>query len=415
MTEQRRLRVVLATIGSRGDVQPMLALAQTLRQRGHTPLLAAPPNFKTWIEGLGFEFAPLGQDMQVFIQEHPEMMTGNPLKMGRGFLHYFHQQLAPQALALVAACRGADVLVYAGLALFSGASAAQAAQLPSLCLQFTNCLLPSRLHPPALLPKHGLPGWMNRLAWTLERGMGNRAMRGTLNAMRATLGLAPVAHLWTHLIDGATVVIAADATLLPPDPAWQGRYAYANFLFFDDPKPLDPELDAWLRDGAPPVFVGFGSMSGAATERMETLMTEAITATGRRGLVGSGWSGLGRGTLPAGWRVVGDVAHAQLFARVAVVVHHGGSGTTAQALRAGVPQVVLPLILDQFHHGHRLCVAGLAPPPVPLEKVSALQLANAVQAALALPAGPRERMRQRLLASNAGLDVVQRVEALAGW
>ena len=413
MSDRRSLRVVLATIGSRGDVQPMLALAQTLRQRGHMPVVAAPPNFQAWIEGLGFEFAPLGQDMQVFIAEHPEMMTGNPLRMGRGFLRFFKEQLAAQAAELRAACQSADAMVYAGLAFFSGASVAEALRLPAVCLQFTNCLLPSRLHPPAMLPVHGLPQWLNRLAWSLERHMGNSAMRGTLNAMRAGLGLPPVGNIWRHLIDEVKVVIAADASLLPPDPDWRGRYAYDNFVFFDDPMPLDPELDAWLRDGEPPVFLGFGSMSGAATDRMEALMTQAIAATGRRCLVGAGWSGLGTGALPAGWRVVRDAPHALLFPRTAVVVHHGGSGTTAQALRAGVPQVVLPLLLDQFHHAHRLYVSGLAPRPVPLEKVSAAQLADSIRAALALPAAAREAFRNRLQGSDARLNVVQRVELLA--
>jgi UDP:flavonoid glycosyltransferase YjiC (YdhE family) len=413
MTEQRTLRVVLATIGSRGDVQPMLALAQTLQARGHTPLVVAPPNFRAWVQGLGFEFAPLGVDMQVFIREHPEMMTGNPLKMGRGFLQYFKAQLLPQAVELHAACLGADALVYAGLAFFSGASVAQALRLPAMCLQFTTALLPSGLHPPTMLPVQGLPAWLNRLAWMLERRMGNSAMRDTLNSMRESLGLPPVANIWTHLMDGPNVLIAADATLLPPDQAWPERFAYANFLYFDDPARMDPDLDAWLRDGEAPVFIGFGSMSGAATARMENLMIDAIGAIGRRCLVGSGWSGLGSGQLPQGWRVVRDVPHAPLFARAAVVVHHGGSGTTAQALRAGVPQVVLPLLLDQFHHAHRLYVNGLAPRPVPLEKVSARQLTEAIGAALALPAGPREVVRDRLRAADARVDIAQRVERMA--
>lgn len=413
MSDRRSLRVVLATIGSRGDVQPMLALAQALRQRGHLPVVVAPPNFRTWTEGLGFEFAPLGQDMQVFMRDHPELMTGNPIRLARGFLKYFQEQLALQAADLRAAGQGADAMVYAGLAFFSGASVAEALQLPALCLQFTNCLLPSRLHPPTMLPIHGLPQWLNRLAWALERQMGDSAVRGTLNVMRASLGLPPVGNIWRLLIDEARVVIAADAGLLPPDPGWQGRYAYANFVFFDDPMPLDPELDDWLRDGEPPVFLGFGSMSGAATDRMEALMTRAIAATGKRCLVGAGWSGLGTGGLPKGWRVVRDAPHALLFPRTAVVVHHGGSGTMAQALRAGVPQVVLPLLLDQFHHAHRLFVCGVAPKPVPLEKVSAAQLAECIHTALSLPAAPREAFRERLQDGDARLDVVQRVELLA--
>ncbi len=407
------LRVVLATIGSRGDVQPMLALAQSLRARGHVPVLAAPVNFEHWITSLGFAYAPLGRDMHAFMQDNPEMLTGNTRRMGRGFLRYFRAELSDQAAQLVQACAGADALVYAGLALFSGASAASACGLPAINLQFTTCLLPSGAHPPTIVPWQGLPAWLNRLLWAIQHRAGNAAMLGTVNRMRASLQLPPVRNVWTHWIDETALVIAADATVLPADPRWDKRYSYSNFLYFNDARALDPELEAWLADGEPPVFVGFGSMSGAGPQRVERLLTDALLDTGRRCLLGAGWGGLGKLALPAHWRAVGDVPHALLFPRTAVVVHHGGSGTTAQALRAGVPQVVLPLLLDQFHHAHRLHLAGLAPKPVPMERVMAAQLSDAVEAALRLPAPPRRAMQERLRDSDAGADIVKRVEALA--
>jgi UDP:flavonoid glycosyltransferase YjiC (YdhE family) len=406
------MRVVLATIGSRGDVQPMLALAQSLRARGHVPVLAAPVNFEPWITSLGFEYAPLGRDMQVFMQEHPEMLTGNTREMGRGFLKYFNAELSDQAAQLAQACGGADALVYAGLALFSGASVASACGLPAINLQFTTCLLPSSAHPPTIVPWQGLPAWLNRLLWAMQHHAGNAAMLGTVNAMRAGLRLPPVRNVWTHWIDETALMIAADETVLPPDPQWGKRFTFANFLFFNDARALAPELDAWLVDGEPPVFVGFGSMSGAGPQRVERLLTDALMDNGRRCLLGAGWGGLGKLSLPGQWRVVGDVPHAQLFPRVAAVVHHGGSGTTAQALRAGVPQVVLPLLLDQFHHAHRLYLAGLAPKPVPMERVTAAQLRNAVEAALHLPAPPRMAVQERLRNSDAGADIVARLERL---
>jgi UDP:flavonoid glycosyltransferase YjiC (YdhE family) len=239
-------------------------------------------------------------------------------------------------------------------------------------------------------------------------------MRGTLNAVRSRLDLPLVDGIRRHLAEDCPLVIAADEVLFPAEPRWNGRYAYANFLFFDDPRPLDPELDAWLSDGLPPVFVGFGSMSGKGTDRASRVIVDAIGATGRRCIIGAGWAGMGTGALPSSWRVVDDVPHALLFPRVAVVVHHGGSGTTAQALRAGVPQVLLPLILDQFHHAHRLHLAGIAPRPVPMERITAPALARAIQSAMDLPAGPRLAAATRLRASDARQQIVQRVETMAG-
>lgn len=410
----RSLRIVLAAIGSRGDVQPALALAQALAERGHVPVVAAPPNFQTWVTGLGFEFKPLGMDIQVFLQDNPEVMTGHPLKLTREVIRYLTAQWPQHVTQLALISEGADIIVHAGIALMTGPIVAEAMRLPSLGVLYTNCLMPSSLHPPPTIRARGLPGWLNRWLWQLDHVLANLFVRGMFNRRRASLQLAPVRNVRHYLFEQNAPVIAIDETLFPPDPRWDGLYAYTGFLFLDDPAPLDPQLDAWLRDGEPPVFVGFGSMSGKGIDRAGKMMLDAVSATGRRCIVGAGWGGLGAGELPDGWRVVRDAPHALLFPRMAVVVHHGGSGTTAQALRAGVPQVLVPLFLDQFHHAHRLHLAGLAPKPVAMEKMTPAQLAASLAAALALPAGPRQAAAQRLRASDARGDIVRRVEAIAG-
>lgn len=405
------MRVVLATVGSRGDVQPMLALAQAFVARGHVPLVAAPPNFETWVTSLGFDFAPVGVDIQGFLAEHSDALTGNPLKMLKETSRYFNEQMPLQAQQLKPLCDDADAVLYGGLAVVAP-MVADHVRLPVLGVLYTSCMLPSSQHPPISIPWHGLPNWMNDLLWRANRLLSDSLGLKTFNAVRASFGQPPVDHLRRYLFEDHPLVIAADEILFPPDPLWQGRYPYANFLFFDDPAPLDPELDAWLSDGEPPVFVGFGSMSGKGTDRVEGLIVEAVSATGRRCIVGAGWAGLDAGALPPGWRVVRDAPHALLFPRTAAVVHHGGSGTTAQALRAGVPQVLLPLILDQFHHAHRLHLAGIAPRPVPMEKITAAELAGAIQAALELPAGPRRAAAARLGASDGRGEIVRRVETM---
>jgi UDP:flavonoid glycosyltransferase YjiC (YdhE family) len=410
------LRVVLATVGSRGDVQPMLAVAQGLVARGHTPLVAAPPNFEGWVKSLGFEFAPLGADMQVFMQQNRQDMSGHPLKMLRGMSRYFSEQIPLQVRQLVPLCRGAQAMLFGGIAL-AAPSVAEHLRLPTLCVLYTTCMLPSSRHPPPMVPWHGMPDWMNDLLWRANKLLSDKLASGTLNSARASIGLPPVNGLRRHLLEQCPLVIAADEVLFPPDPAWQGRFPYANFVYFDDPAPLDPELDAWLADGEPPVFVGFGSMSAEGTDRVGRLIVDAIAATGRRCIIGAGWAGLGAGSLPAGWRVVREAPHALLFPRVAAIVHHGGSGTTASALRAGVPQVVLPLILDQFHHAHRLHLAGIAPRPVPMEDITAAELGAAIMTALEMPEGPRLAAAERLRASDGRAEIVRRLESLAaaGW
>ena len=282
------LRVVLATVGSRGDVQPMLAIAQLLVAHGHTPVVAAPPNFEVWVRSLGFEFAPLGADMQVYMEENRQAMGGNPLKMVRGMSRYFSEQIPLQVQQLVTVCQGAQAILWGGIAV-AAPSVAEHLRLPLLGVLYTTCMLPSSRHPPPMVPWHGMPDWMNDLLWRANRLLGDKLALGTLNAARSSIGLPPVAHLRSHITEDCPLVIAADETLFPPDPEWQGRYPFANFIYFDDPTPLDPELDAWLADGEPPVFVGFGSMSAEGTDRVGKLIVEAVSATDRRCIVGAGW------------------------------------------------------------------------------------------------------------------------------
>ena len=411
MNRRPTLRIVLATVGSRGDVQPMIALAQTLAARGHTPVIAAPPNFEAWVKSLGFEFEPLGFDIQEYLANNGASLTGNPVKMLQMISRFFAEQLPLQMRHLVKVCKGADAILAGGLA-FCAPSVAAHLGVPVLYVFYSTCLLPSSLHPPTVVPWQGLPAWQNDLLWRANHVLVDAMMRKVLNAARAEFGLAAIDSLKEHFTVDMPAIIAADKDLFPPDPLWGERYPYANFIYFDDPARLDPALDDWLNQGEPPVFVGFGSMSGEGTGRIERMIVQAVSATGLRCIVGAGWAGFGASELPPTWRVVKEVPHALLFPRTGVVVHHGGSGTSATALRAGVPQVILPLILDQFYHAHCLHRAGIAPRPIPMEKITASELASAITAALALPEAPRKAAAARLGASDGRNAVADRIEAM---
>jgi UDP:flavonoid glycosyltransferase YjiC (YdhE family) len=391
-------------------VQPLLALGQTLRQRGHRVLVAAPPNFAVWVQSLGFDFAPLGRDMQQFLADHPDVLTGNVRRATPLLKDYFADALPRQMPELQAICSGADALVWAGLAI-TAPSVAERLGIPALGVLYSTCMVPSGLHPPPTVRWHGLPPWLNRVLWWLHDRLADSMLGQPLNQARRQAGLAPV-DLREHLLHGCDYTIAVDETLFPGDPAWPGNLQRANFLYLDDPEPLDAELEAWLQQGEPPVYLGFGSMGGPGTQRLEALLLQALKASGRRCLIAAGWAGLGQQALPAGWRSVAAAPHAQLFPRVAVVVHHGGSGTTAQALRAGVPQVLLPLILDQYHHAHRLYRGGLTPRPVSMERIGAAQLGQSIEAALAWPLAVRQVASLRLQQSDGGTQVAKQIETL---
>jgi vancomycin aglycone glucosyltransferase len=409
----KSLNIILATVGSRGDVQPMVALARTLKGRGHSVTVAAPPDFGDWIQQEGFKFAPVGSDIKKYLHDNPGALGGSAAEMYRSGKAFFDSQLQLQANDLRVACQGADMVVWAGLAI-AAMAVAEGMKLPVLGVVYSSCVVPSARHAPPAFPRHGLPDWVNRLLWVINGYVTGKLVGRPFNALRAQFALPPVR--FRKFMMQTNFIIAADAGLMPLDDAWGPNIRRGNFIYLDDPRPLPADLQDWLDDGEPPVYVGFGSMSGKGTDHVEKVVHEALSATGRRCLISAGWAGLGTRGMPSDasrWRVVGEVSHQSLFPRMAAVVHHGGSGTTANALRAGVPQVVLPLILDQFHHAHRLQLAGLAPKAASMEKVTAQQLATAIEAAIAMPPEARQAVSARLRASDGAGDAADALEALA--
>ena len=403
------MRAVLATVGTRGDVQPMLALAQALVVRGHSVLVACPPSFGDWVRSHGIEHAALGEDLSALLEES----DGKLARSLRGMRGYFAQQMALQGPRLVELAQGADVIAGTAMA-WMVRSVAEKLDIPARGVLPSTCL-PSRLHPPPLMPFYGLPQAVNAALWWLSDSVQDRLMLEPVNQARARLDLQPVASFTHHLFAELEQVIAADPEVLPPDPAWQGRYPYIGFAFLEDASPLEAALERWLAAGEPPVYVGFGSMTFGARERVARAVRQALAEVGRRCLVsGAIASALVQlGPLPPHFFVVRDAPHAALFPRCAAVVHHGGSGTMAAALRAGVPQVILPVMLDQFHHAHHLLRLGLAPTAPKLANVTARKLARALQEALALPVQPRKALAQRLQQSDAGAAFAAQLERAA--
>jgi UDP:flavonoid glycosyltransferase YjiC (YdhE family) len=404
------MRVVLPSIGSRGDVQPMVAIAQALVARGHHPVLAAPPDFEAWVRGFGIDFVPLGIDANAFMAEHREKLGGNPWQFFREARRRFDEDLPHQLDVLLDLGRDAGAIVFAALAA-TAPSAGEKLGIPALGVLFTTSVIPSPEHAPVVIPWRTAPRWANALLWRLMDTGWNLLLRKGLNDARLRHGLQPVRDVDQHLYGESKFVVAVDPELFPLEREWDARIPHTGFLFLQPKETsLDADLEAWLGEGEPPIYVGFGSMMGKGPERMRRIIVEAITAVGKRAIVSRGWADLGR-ELPAGWRAIGETPHPLLFPRMACVVHHGGSGTTASALRAGVPQVILPLILDQYHHARVLYERGLAPRPVPMEKITAAQLANAIREALRIPEARRLAVAERLQKSRGADAIVDRVEA----
>jgi vancomycin aglycone glucosyltransferase len=220
--------------------------------------------------------------------------------------------------------------------------------------------------------------------------IGVLAIRGTINRGLASRGLAAIASPLGHIYGGC-VVLAADPDLAPIGHDRSASMVCTDAWIFDEPYTLDPRVDAFLNLDPAPIYVGFGSMVATLAEELTAHAVNAARAVGRPLILAGGWAGLDRYATDTDVVLTVDaVPHQAVFPRVAMAVHHGGAGTTTAVARAGVPQVILPHILDQYYWAHRVERLGLGPRSLPVELVTADLLADRFAAALG-----DERIRER--------------------
>lgn len=406
------MRILVAAMGSRGDVQPALALALALQKAGHEPLLNAPPDFEKWAAGLGLPFASAGANMEQTLQQNAGRLRGNPLVLGRAIREILLQLVPEMMERLLDAAQGVDAIVSANQIL--SRTVAEVRSLPIMGVIYTPTLIRSSSHPPMIARWQTAPPWMNRVLWWLADRGASRIFLEPLNIERAKLGLAPAQSYERHIYGGVPHMLACDPVLAPTPPDWSHLdVTTTGPWYYDDPAELDAEVSAFLDAGPAPVYVGFGSMPSEDAAAATRTIVAGAGASGRRVLLSKGWAGFGGDSLPPSVKVVsGPMPHAKLFPRLAAVVHHGGSGTTSAALRAGVPQVIVPHFLDQYYFAHRLEVLGIAPAAIPVRKLDSERLARAIDAAIALDPEPRMAAGTRLRDATGLQRAVALVEAV---
>jgi UDP:flavonoid glycosyltransferase YjiC (YdhE family) len=374
------MRVLLAPHGTRGDVQPMLALAHGLAARSHDVAFIVPANFVAWIRSHGFAAESNGVDVEAVLTD-----PGADLQSMRWQRRHLSSLVARLFESLGRYSGEADVIVGAGIQM-AASSLAEQRDVPYANAVFCPCGVPSRATPPPPIKTQTLPRWVNRLLWDVGGPVTSLALRGLLNRGRAGLGLRPLHDVLDHL-SGDLVLVAADRDLGPiAEDAPARAVATDAWMLPSDTATADSTLEAFLRLDPPSVYVGFGSMVAAQARELATSVIAAVRATGRAAIVAGGWADLGR-HVEAGddLLIVRSAPHAAVFPRVAAVVHHGGAGTTTAAAAAGVPQVVLPHILDQFYWAHRVAQLGLGPRAMPVDLVTPDILAERLDDALSDP------------------------------
>jgi UDP:flavonoid glycosyltransferase YjiC (YdhE family) len=340
------------------------------------------------------DFFPLRGDVQRIMasetgRKFMESGGGNPLRSVRTIRTLIAPVIQEMAADALAACQDADALVCLGVFSAFGQSITEGRGIPLLHVEPTP-LLPTRAFAAASWPvQKDLGGLHNHLSGLAMLQVLWQWYLPFIRDFRRSLGLPRLSFArYYHRLREAPLLAAYSPRVIPRPPDWPASVDITGYLFLDPEPGWAPPagLAAFLEGGPPPVYIGFGSMSGRDPEKLAGLVLEALAISGQRGVLSTGWGGLRPADLPQNVFVLDSAPHAWLFPRMAAVVHHGGAGTTAEGLRAGVPNVIVPFVLDQPFWGARISAAGLGPEPIPQKRLSAARLAVAIRAAVADPA-----------------------------
>lgn len=415
------MHITIATVGTRGDVQPYLALGRGLRAAGHAVAVATDPSFGSFVRESGLDFAPVPADPRQALQEDIRKLN-NPVR----FSQWAKRQFGPLALRytaeLLEAARGTDLLLANPLA-FAAFHVAE--RLGILCLPaYLQPVTPSTAFVAATGAEY--PGWLpgrGRLNYTsghLSNQLFFRLMLPTINQCRQeVLGLPPLPWKLYATLDivAEPIIYGYSRYVVPVPPDW-GPWLHVTGYWFGDEVPYSPppELAEFLAAGPPPVYFGLGSIVDQEAEEVTRIVVGALKMAGKRGILLGGWSNLGGGSLPPEILRIDSVPHDWLFPRMAAVVHHGGAGTTAAGLRAGVPSVIVPFFADQPFWGRRIRALGAGPAAIPRKRLSTERLAAAIREATEDPAiaGCAAEVGRRIRSEDgvkAAVEVIERLTA----
>ncbi|MCJ1314633.1 hypothetical protein MMC25_008315 [Agyrium rufum] len=446
------LNVVIHVVGSRGDVQPFVALGQVLKNTyGHRVRLATHPVFKDFIEENGLEFFSIGGDpaeLMAFMVKNPGLMPGkDALKSGdigkrrKGMYEIVKgcwrscfeagdgtgvpvsdDRLDERAsfdsgisLSADSASKPfvADAII-ANPPSFAHVHCAEKMGIP-LHLMFTMPWSPTQAfpHPLANIQSTNADVSMtNFLSYALVEMMTWQGLGDIINRFREkSLGLEPVSLMWAPGMASRMRIpytYCWSPSLIPKPKDWAAHISISGFYFLSLAQNYtpDPALKEFLDAGPPPVYIGFGSIVVDDPNVMTHMIFEAVKLSGQRALVSKGWGGLGADDLdvPEGIFMLGDVPHDWLFKHVSCVIHHGGAGTTAAGIATGRPTVIVPFFGDQPFWGAMVAKAGAGPTPVPYKHLTAAILSQSISEALKPAVLERARELGQRISHEKGAD-----------
>jgi sterol 3beta-glucosyltransferase len=369
------MHITILALGSRGDIQPYAKLGNGLKSAGHQVRFITFESFALLVAENKLDFHPIEGDAQALVTNGGADMLGLMRSFGSLAEGYARDLSAPELgetdliiNQLPAGLYGFD------LAEKYGVPMAQAAVIP---------LARTKVFPLMGFPKLPIPGY-NKATYFLGEQMAWQMFRTVINRWRKqTLKLSPLptAGYFEQLGTRQFPIVNGFSKHVVPRPADWNEYIHMTGYWFPEHTHWQPpdDLSAFIEAGSPPVFFGFGSMPIKDPQRTTNMILQTLKQTGQRGILHMGWSDLGNQSLPDHVFKINYAPYEWLFPRMAMVIHHGGSGTTAFGLRAGIPSCAVPFVFDQHYWGERIAELGVGPKLIRYKELTAERLQEAIR------------------------------------
>ncbi len=378
------MKLTITAAGTRGDVQPYVALGTGLAAAGFDVQMLTSDDFESLVTHAGLGFRSIGGSIEQTLQSDEWRQTvegGNFLKIMRKMNEEMTRRAHELAAKVPSLLADSDLIV-AGTGGVPGTVAVAEKSGKPLVLAFVFPITPTRDYASPLMPFDSLGGALNRASFYLmQAALWQTGRVGDLT-VRRELGIAPPPRLRgavpRMIQHGTPLLYGFSRHVLPPSVEWSANIHTTGYWFLDQTWTPPDDLIAFLERGASPVYIGFGSMSARNPEESAKIALDALALSGQRGVIASGWGGLHAEDLPDNVYMLRSAPHGWLFPRMSAVVHHGGAGTTAAGLRAGVPTVIIPFMGDQAFWGRRTAHLGVGTAPIPRKRLTAQSLAAAI-------------------------------------
>jgi sterol 3beta-glucosyltransferase len=386
------MKITMLTIGTRGEVQPCIALGLGLQAAGHEISIATHAKFETFIRDAGLGFFLIQGNPQEFLQSEAGraiLESGrDPVRLYRIFARTMNELFQQIGADCWAASQSADVILYTVGGLYFGPSIAEKLNVPAIATYPYPTFQPTCAFPSMFSPiQRNLGKSLNRLTHAVFDTTLWLPVRPVINKWRREqLRLPPLGTNYPrpYRQQQAPILYGFSPHVIPKPADWGDNVNITGYWFLDSATDWQPppKLVGFLEDGDPPIYIGFGSMNTHDPEKTADTVLQALALTKQRGVLLAERDGLSTFDSSNNLFVIQSVPFDWLFPRMAAVVHHGGSGTTSAGLRAGVPSVVVPFFMDQPFWGQRVADLGVGPRPIPIKRLSAERLVAGITTAI---------------------------------